>query len=173
MNSLTILSTSILLGLAGLLVPVDRVFAQSSRPQDSSKKENRIPKGSELVPDVIMPSFTMEEPKVPPIKTGPVHNDSDYDAFPPDFSLIDIQRRIVYPELARVTGIQGSVLVQALIGTSGKVEKAIIVRSDNKVFDSVAVAAVLATPFKPARKGDGTPVKSWVTIPIAFRLWDD
>ena len=72
-----------------------------------------------------------------------------------------------YPELARQAGVQGTVVVQALVGTDGRVRDTRIVRSI-PVFNGAAQDAVRQWRFKPAAAG-GVPVATWVSVPMAFR----
>ncbi len=80
-----------------------------------------------------------------------------------------LQRRIVYPEVAKRAGIQGIVVVRALVGTDGKVVKCAIDKSDSKVLEEEAVRAVKATPFIAAVNG-AKPVAVWVQVEVHFKL---
>ena len=73
-----------------------------------------------------------------------------------------------YPERARFKNVEGTVLVQALIGKDGRVRDTKVVRSIPEL-DDAAVAAVKRWRFKPARSKEG-PVAVWVAIPVRFRL---
>ena len=80
-----------------------------------------------------------------------------------------IQENIIYPEVAKKTGIEGKVFVQAYIDESGKVEKVKILRGIGGGCDEAAVKAVYKTKFTPA-KMNGKYVKVQVSIPIVFKL---
>ncbi len=80
-----------------------------------------------------------------------------------------IQRRIVYPEIAKRAGIEGRVMVLAFVDEQGNVTKAEIIRSVGAGLDEAAVKAVLETKFKPGKQR-GKPVRVQVAIPIQFRL---
>ena len=100
--------------------------------------------------------------------------DPDLDEFiavekDPGFDYEALQRRVKYPEIARRNGIEGQVVVAALVGKDGKAEKTQIIDSDNEVLNKAAEAAVKETVFTPAIQ-NGTPVRVWVRIPISFRL---
>jgi len=73
-----------------------------------------------------------------------------------------------YPEEARARGIEGAVVIQALVGTDGFVHDTRVAKSD-PMFDAVSVAAVRQYYFDPA-KYQGRPVAVWVAIPIRFKL---
>ena len=73
-----------------------------------------------------------------------------------------------YPHWAREKGIDGTVLVQALVGRDGLVKDVRIMRSI-PALDDYALAAVKQWRFKPART-KGEPVAVWVGIPVKFTL---
>jgi len=73
-----------------------------------------------------------------------------------------------YPEAARNRGIQGTVVVQALIGKDGRVKETKVVRSVPEL-DEAAETAVRQWTFKPA-KSYGKPVAVWVAVPVKFTL---
>ncbi len=74
----------------------------------------------------------------------------------------------VYPTIAKQTRVQGVVILEATIGTEGKVKDVKVVRS-SKVFDDAAVSAVRTWEYKPTMV-DGQPVQVIVTIPVNFTL---
>jgi TonB family protein len=73
-----------------------------------------------------------------------------------------------YPDFARTRGIQGMVLVQALVGRDGLVKDARIMKSI-PALDSYAVEAVMQWRFKPGA-AKGAPVAVWVAVPVKFTL---
>ncbi|MBI2793557.1 MAG: TonB family protein [Ignavibacteria bacterium] len=87
----------------------------------------------------------------------------------PKFDEEALWRRVKYPEMARRNGIEGTVLVGALVGKDGKIEKVKILDSDNEILNSAAEKAVKETVCTPAIQ-NGNPVKVWLRIPIRFRL---
>lgn len=76
-----------------------------------------------------------------------------------------------YPPLLRAAGVQGQVIVMAVVDTLGLAENGSvrIVRSDNPGFDAAALATVRAARFRPARIY-GRAVRVLVQVPVAFRL---
>jgi periplasmic protein TonB len=76
-----------------------------------------------------------------------------------------------YPPLLRAAGIQGLVIVTAVVDTLGLAENGSvrIVRSDNPGFDAAALATVRAARFRPARIS-GRAVRVLVQLPVVFRL---
>jgi TonB family protein len=76
-----------------------------------------------------------------------------------------------YTDAARDAGIEGMVVLEAVIDTSGKVANARVVQSLDKKYglDEEALKAVNAWLFKPATK-DGKPVPMIVQLELMFRL---
>jgi protein TonB len=73
-----------------------------------------------------------------------------------------------YPDSLRGSGIQGSVLVEAVIGTDGCTEGVTIVRKLHPELDKLAKQLVASWKFHPAMKGD-KPVKVLVRIEVPFK----
>jgi TonB family protein len=76
-----------------------------------------------------------------------------------------------YPELLRQAGIQGRVLLRAIIDTTGRAEpqSIVIAASPNPAFDVPAREWVLRALFRPARL-HGQAVRVHVTQPLDFSL---
>jgi protein TonB len=75
---------------------------------------------------------------------------------------------IVYPSLAKKAGLEGKVILKALIDESGNVTKVVVLSGDH-IFHDAAVSALQQAKFKPAINGNRA-VKVWITYPIIFRL---
>lgn len=81
-----------------------------------------------------------------------------------------IQSKLVYPEIARKAGIEGTVTVQARISDNGEViDTRILVPLGNSGCNEAAIAAIRAVKWKPAKQRD-KPVTVWVSIPVRFKL---
>ncbi|OGU18734.1 MAG: hypothetical protein A2059_00190 [Ignavibacteria bacterium GWA2_55_25] len=80
-----------------------------------------------------------------------------------------IQAHVIYPEIARRAGIQGTVYVEVFIDERGDVVKAIVKKGIGAGCDESAIAAVKKTKFRPGIQG-GKPAKVRLAIPIRFRL---
>jgi protein TonB len=76
----------------------------------------------------------------------------------------------VYPEIAQKARIEGIVVVEVLIGTDGKVEKATIYKSI-PMLDHAALEAAKKFVFSPGEQRD-RKVKVRMTIPFSFSLRD-
>jgi len=87
----------------------------------------------------------------------------------PQFDYDELRRRVKYPDIAQRNGIEGQVLVGALVGKDGRVAKTQIIMSDNSLLDQEAVRVVKETVFTPAIQ-NGNAVQTWVRIPIKFVL---
>lgn len=77
----------------------------------------------------------------------------------------------VYPDLLKQAGIQGRVIVQAIIDTTGRAEpnSVKILQTPNPGFDPPAKNYVLKALFRPARV-HGRAVRVLVNVPIDFKI---
>ena len=79
----------------------------------------------------------------------------------------------VYPEIARVRGYEGVVLVAAEILPNGRVGNMKIRKSSGyAILDQSALEGVKPWKFEPAKKS-GNPFTIWVEVPIKFVLHND
>ena len=74
----------------------------------------------------------------------------------------------VYPEIAREAGVDGTVMVAALVCEHGRVVETRVVKSI-PMLDASAVAAVSRWTYRPAIVS-GRPVPFWVTEPVKYTL---
>jgi TonB family protein len=76
-----------------------------------------------------------------------------------------------YPDLLRQAGIQGRVVLEAVVDTTGRVlsQSISVVSATNPGFVAPARRALEATLFRPARVG-GTTVRMRVRIPYEFAI---
>jgi protein TonB len=80
-----------------------------------------------------------------------------------------IQKKIVYPEIAKRAGVQGRVFIKAFVNEVGDVVKAEVIKGIGAGCDEAAIQAVMQTKFKPGKQR-GKSVKVQVSIPIVFKL---
>ncbi len=73
-----------------------------------------------------------------------------------------------YTDLAREAGVEGTVVMRALVGTDGHV-KDVHVDKSVPLLDEAAVSAVRKWVFTPALSS-GHPVAVWVSVPVRFNL---
>lgn len=83
--------------------------------------------------------------------------------------LANIQKKIIYPEIAKRLGVEGKVLVQAIIDENGNVAKAKVIKGIGSGCDEVALDAVKSSKFTPGKQR-GKNVRVQITIPIVFKL---
>lgn len=79
------------------------------------------------------------------------------------------QVRPQYPQEAFVKKIEGTVLVEALVDSQGRVTRARVIQSV-PLLDAAALAACFEWRFRPAFKG-GHPVATIIHMPVAFRIY--
>jgi len=76
-----------------------------------------------------------------------------------------------YPDLLRQAGIEGTVLIEVIIDTTGHAEQASlrVVQSSNKAFEISARDAVMKSLYRPGRVR-GQAVRVLVQVPINFNI---
>ncbi len=74
-----------------------------------------------------------------------------------------------YPEIARASHLEGTVVVKVQVGTDGSVLQAVVIKSVHPTLDREAVKAAKRCKFKPGKQR-GIPVKAWMAIPFAFTI---
>ncbi len=96
-----------------------------------------------------------------------------YDFIPvekePYIDIKDLQKKVIYPELAKRAGIEGKVNIRVLVGKNGAPKKYIIESSDSDLLNDAAIKATMASVFTPAIQNN-QPIDCWVSIPIVFKL---
>ena len=75
-----------------------------------------------------------------------------------------------YPPLARLRGIEGQVVLEAILATDGRIEPDITVVQSIPPLDAAAITAVRRWRFRPARDRDGAPVRVTLRVPVRFVL---
>ncbi|MCH8494771.1 MAG: TonB family protein [Balneolales bacterium] len=83
-----------------------------------------------------------------------------------------IYENIRYPEIARMAGIEGRVIVQFLVNKEGDVVDPIILRGIGGGADEAAIAAIKDVKFEPGMQR-GQPVNVLFQLPIVFQLPDN
>jgi protein TonB len=140
------------------------------------------------------PETVVDAPPVPPVGLPPIETGgriepflpvrgvnatalaSDGEGAPVDWLSVDEPPAVLagppptYPDLLRAAGIQGRVVLQVVIDTLGRAERAAaVVESSNRGFDAAALAYVRGALFRPGRVR-GRPVRVLIRLPIAFTL---
>ena len=74
-----------------------------------------------------------------------------------------------YPENVKKLGIEGTVILNAIIDKNGNVGKVEVKKSLYPALDNEAVKALKQWKFTPA-KNDNKPISVWITMPFEFSL---
>ena len=75
-----------------------------------------------------------------------------------------------YPRLAKEAGIEGRVVIQALVGKGGNVLDAFVFAgSGSELLDAAALAVAWKYKYRPAVQ-NGLPLAIWVTYTVEFKL---
>ena len=98
---------------------------------------------------------------------------SAYDFIPvekePYVDIRELQKKVVYPDMAKRAGIEGKVNIRVLVGKNGVPKKHLVESSDSELLNDAAIKAVMSSVFTPAIQNN-QPIDCWVSIPIVFRL---
>ncbi|HEX7705867.1 MAG TPA: TonB family protein, partial [Thermoanaerobaculia bacterium] len=78
---------------------------------------------------------------------------------------------VSYPPVARMQKVEGTVITSVLVSETGQVIEVRILRGVNRPvgLNEAAEQAMRRSTFAPGTK-DGVRVKSWVTVPVEFKL---
>jgi protein TonB len=183
--------------LAALVLTILLVWLWPDIPARPYRLRERVEIVLIEVPDpvVIPPPEPVAPPRIPPvIEAAPLGDpcteifDLEFPGFwdqpqapvtsPPDdsgFTASSTPPRLVhqpradYPEIARRSGLEGTVIVNVLVGVEGRVDQAVVASSAHPLLDRAAVAAALRCRFTPALQRE-MKVKVWVAVPYRFRL---
>lgn len=74
-----------------------------------------------------------------------------------------------YPEVARLSQMQGTVVVKVLVGPDGNVMDAQILKGIHPLLDREALKAARRTTWVPGKQRN-IPVKCWMALPYNFTL---
>jgi protein TonB len=75
-----------------------------------------------------------------------------------------------YPPVARLRGIEGQVVLEAILAADGHVEPNITVVHSVPLLDEASIAAFRQWRFRPARAADGVPIRVSLRVPFRFVL---
>ena len=107
--------------------------------------------------------------KIVPPEVEPNSEDISIVEKEPNIDLAELQRNVIYPEMARKVGVEGTVFIRVLVGKDGTVRQTKIEKSESSMLDQAAIDAVKKSVFTPAIQ-NGLPTSCWISIPIKFRL---
>ena len=80
-----------------------------------------------------------------------------------------LTREIQYPEVARMNGITGTVLIEFVVEKDGRVSNANVKVPLFPECDKEAVRGVMAMPKWKPGKNNGRPVRCFYQVPVTFR----
>lgn len=81
-----------------------------------------------------------------------------------------LSSNIKYPTVSAEQGVQGKVVVQFVVGTSGEILNPVVVKSVDPYLDKEAIRVISSMPkWKPGRQR-GKAVRVKYTVPVVFRL---
>ena len=110
-------------------------------------------------------------PDEPPVPTGPV-SEATVGLQKPQYSLKQLMANVVYPELGKKAGLQGTIILQAVLKKDGTVGDIRVIGGNLRnypFFRDAAIKAVRKLKFTPG-KLRGHPVDVLMTLTIRFRL---
>jgi protein TonB len=154
---------------------------QETRPPPPPKPEIPIAVPSEdVLNDITLQSTDLNQnanvapPPPPPKEEKAANEEPQYfvavENMPePIGGIAAIQSKIVYPEIAKRAGVEGTVYIKAYVNKKGDVTKAVVLRGIGAGCDEAALKAVKETKFKPGSQR-GKPVNVMVSIPVVFKL---
>lgn len=111
-----------------------------------------------------------------PAKPGGAGNDWDVPGLPRYDDHVAVEELpvalahapVVYPQAARVEGVEGTVNLNVLVDADGNVRSVRVAKSI-PALDQAAKDAVMQWKFKPAMDA-GKPAAAWVDVPVKFAL---
>ena len=118
----------------------------------------------DLITDPVLPGFW--DPPAPSLP-----DPSAYEDFVASSTLpkLQFQAKADYPEIARRSGLEGLVIVNARVDVNGRVERALVIQSVHPILDRAASEAAAKCRFTPAKQRE-RKVATWVAIPYRFKL---
>ena len=144
-----------------------------SRPAIPIESENDELAEDVTIEETDLDNFTEWESPPPPSDKGPKAKFIAYDEPPvPIGGIAGIMRNVIYPDIAIIAGIQGTVLVRVFVQADGKVSQATVVDGlDGTGLNEAAIEALKKTKFKPAKQRD-VPIGVYISIPVRFSFKD-
>jgi protein TonB len=83
--------------------------------------------------------------------------------------LENLYKALRYPEVARLAGIEGNVVIQLLIDENGVPSNPVVLRSAGQILNEAAEEALLKQRFKPGKQR-GKAVRVQMAFPVRFTL---
>jgi len=122
------------------------------------------------IPDMIFEDYPNDAPPPPKDPNEAARIDTFYSFDEPPHVIGSIAENIVYPNIAKEAGIEGTIIVQSFIDNKGIVQKCVIMKGlPGTGLDEAAMDAIKKTKFIPAQQRDRN-VGVWIAIPVTFKL---
>ncbi len=88
--------------------------------------------------------------------------------------LLPFSEIFYYPTLAKEGGLEGKVVIDALIDTNGNIIKTeIVATSGSELLDYAAVDIIRKQKYRPAIVPNDKKIKCWISVPIVFKLGEE
>ena len=136
--------------------------APPSRVREVMPVPNDDPGAVESIDDIVLVPFPDIEPVYDP------YDDTGFVAASQKPRLVQ-GAAAEYPEMARLAGLQGLVMVKVLVETDGRVKAVEVLKGIHPLIDRPAVAAARRLVFEPGTQR-GIAVPCWVAVPFRFTL---
>jgi protein TonB len=152
-----------------IVTMVEAITAQIDRidePPIMERPRVAVEAPSEVAADSVALTIATTEFREDLIRTTPTG---------PDIEIVPYYKITVkprYPDIVRRAGIEGQVVVKALVDIDGSIiDVQILSSSGNQMLDEEAMAAARKWKFSPAKQRDKF-VRVYVSIPVNFKLVD-
>ena len=147
--------------------PVERMSRQEPMPDPDPSDPEPVRRFEEPAPviEIDQGDIVWKIPEAPPeVDTGPIHMTSEVTAPVKLFAPAP-----KYPEMARLIGVQGVVVVEAIIDTEGSVNSVRVLRAPPRGLGEAAVTAIKSWRFEPALL-NGQPVAVYYNLTVNFTI---
>ena len=115
-----------------------------------------------------LPNTFIFDPFPPPADPGISFDDTPFTPSSNNPRLL-FQAKPEYSQIARMSGLEGTVIVKVLVGPQGEVQTAQIMQGAHPLLNQAAVRAAYKCRFQPGTQRH-VPVRAWMAVPYRFRL---
>lgn len=162
------------------IIKIDEIVSTVQKPEIPPPPKTPEPIDPSVNENINEPEFNEtvwnETDPVPPPPPPPAKIPDEIPIFvwsevmpEPIGGLVTIQKKVTYTEIAKRIGLEGKVIVEAIVDEKGNVIEAKVVKSLGFGLDEEALQAVQLTKFSPGLQR-GKPVRVRINIPIKFVL---
>jgi protein TonB len=154
-----------------LIIDDYEIEAIEAPPPDRPQRQVRVPviepssdpDARDTIPDIPIVDIPLPVPDVPALPS-----DTPFVAAYEKPRLIQ-GARADYPEMARLAGLQGLVMVKVLVDVDGSIARVELLKGVHPLIDRPALAAAKRLRFAPGTQRS-MPVPCWVAVPFRFSL---